>query len=102
MHILISGDEIEYEPCCRVMEDMMIEKDVAFDPETEDIFIPISQYKGIGLEFCPHCGERIHIEHDVSWEDKMRGLIREEMEKIMDEQRFMKFGSINNFGDKTN
>lgn len=102
MHILISGDEVEYDPCCHVMEDMMVEQDIAFDPESEDLFIPIGRQRGIGLTFCPHCGERIHIEHDISFEDRIRSIIRDEMEKIMDNQRYTDFGSTHNFGEKRN
>ena len=102
MHILISGDEIEYDPCCHVMNDMMMEQDVLFDPETEELFIPVDRQRGIGLTFCLHCGERVHIEHDISFEDKIRGVIRDEMEKMMDSQRFVEFGSTHDFGEKRN
>lgn len=102
MHILISGDEVEYEPCCRTMEEMMHNQDIAFDPEDEDIFIPIDKRTGVSLNFCPHCGERVHIEHDISMEDRIRSVIREEMERMMEEQGFMEFGSAHNFGRKEN
>lgn len=80
----------------------MVEDDVGFNPETEEVFMITGQQQGIGLTFCPHCGERIRVEHDISWEDKMRGVIREEMTRMMDEQGYRQFGSTHNFGEKRN
>lgn len=62
IHINIHNNEVKFDPCCREMENIMLEDNVVLDEDEEQLYLIIGSGQEIPLNHCPNCGEKVDID----------------------------------------